>query len=89
MGLHTEEISILLTAHKNYDIVVFDEIVARSITRAEGFRLIGILGLVGNFKKTGKMLKKEALSFLTALNKTYFQMSSRRYESVLRRLSEE
>ncbi|MBN2154863.1 MAG: hypothetical protein JW776_02310 [Candidatus Lokiarchaeota archaeon] len=89
LGLHTGEISILLTAHKKFDIVVFDEVVARSVARAEGFRLSGLLGLVLNFKKTGKMPKKEALSFLSAINQTNFRMSSSLYESMLRRLSEE
>ena len=89
LGLHTGEISILLTAHKKLDVVVFDEIVARSVARAEGFRLTGLLGLVVNLKKTGNMSKKEALSFLTALNHTNFRMSSGLYESMLRRISED
>jgi predicted nucleic acid-binding protein len=89
LGLHTGEISILLTAHKKRDIVVFDEFVARSVARAEGFSLTGLLGVMLKLHKTGKISKKEAYSFLTALNHTNFRMSSRLYESMLRRLSED
>ena len=88
LGLGTGEISILLTARKKKDIVVFDDLVARSVARAEGFSLIGLLGILVKLKKTSKISKKEALSILSSLNQTNFRMSSALFESVLRKLNE-
>ena len=88
LGLHTGEISILLSTRKKQDIVVFDDLVARSVARAEGYLLTGLLGILVKMKKTSKISEKEAFSILSALNQTNFRMSSTLYASILRLLSE-
>jgi len=88
LGLHIGEISILLTARKEYDVIVFDDLVARSVARVEGFSLTGLLGLLIALRSSSKLSQKESLSILSALNQTNFRMSAALYESVVRRLSE-
>ncbi len=88
LGLHTGELSILLTARKKQDVVVFDDLVARSVARAEGFLLTGLLGILVKLRKTSRISKKEALSILSALNQTNFRMSSALFEFIYQNLSE-
>jgi len=88
LGLHTGEISILLSSRKKQDIIVFDDLVARSVARAEGYLLTGLLGILVKLKKSLKVSEKEAMSILAALNQTNFRMSSTLYVYILRMLSE-
>ena len=88
LGLHIGEISIFLTARKNLDVVVFDDLVARAVARSEGFLLTGLLGILLKLQKTSKISKNEALSILSALNRTNFRMSAALFETIFRELSE-
>ncbi|MHA1630183.1 MAG: hypothetical protein ACTSWT_11525 [Candidatus Heimdallarchaeota archaeon] len=71
LGLHDGEISLLLAAKKE-DVIVFDDLVARAVARAEGFSLTDLLGLLVSLKKAKKLSQKQALSILSAKIKTNF-----------------
>ncbi|MGC9781235.1 MAG: hypothetical protein HZR80_18480 [Candidatus Heimdallarchaeota archaeon] len=86
LGLHDGEISILLAAKKKKDVIVFDDLVARSVARAEGFNLTGLLGLLVSLKHTGKLSRNEVLVILSAINKTNFRMTALLYETILKEL---
>ena len=86
LGLHEGEISVLLATRKKNDVIVFDDLVARSVARAEGFSLTGLLGLVISLKKTEKLSRRQALTILSAINKTNFRMTALLYESIRKEL---
>jgi len=85
LGLHDGEISLLLAAKKE-DVIVFDDLVARAVARAEGFSLTGLLGLLVSLKKAKKLSQKQALSILSAMNKTNFRMTALLYETIRKEL---
>ncbi len=86
LGLHDGEISILLTAKKKEDVVVFDDLIARAVARAEGFYLTGLLGLLVFLKEDNKLSREEALTILSVINKTNFRMTALLYEAVRKEL---
>lgn len=86
LGLHDGEISILLAAKKKEDVIVFDDLIARSVARTEGFSLTGILGLLISLKKSKKLSRKETLTILSAINKTNFRMTALLYETTRKEL---
>ncbi len=89
LGLHVGEISILFAARKDHDVIVFDDLVARSVARAEGYILTGLLGLLIKLKETSKISTKEAITILMAINQTNFRISSALYNSVMERFTDE
>ncbi|MFX1538099.1 MAG: hypothetical protein ACFFDI_28220 [Promethearchaeota archaeon] len=89
LGLHTGEISVLLAADKANDIVIFDDAVARTVARAEGFTLTGLLGLLVQLRRSGKLSKDESLAILSAINSTNFRMTAALYEAILKELTTE
>lgn len=86
LGLHEGEISLLLVAEQKTDIIVIDDLVARSVARAEGFPFTGLLGLLISLTKTGKLSQEKALTILNAITKTNFRMSVALYNAIRKEL---
>ena len=86
LGLNDGEISILPAAKKKVDVVVFDDLIARTVARAEGFYLTGLLGLLVFLKEAKKLSREEAFTILSAINKTNFRMTALLYEAIQKEL---
>ena len=82
LGLHDGEISTLLAAKKDEDTIVFDDLIARSVARAEGHSLTGLLGLLVSLTKANTFSRKEALTILSVINKSNFRMTAMLYETI-------
>jgi len=82
LGLHEGEISLLLVSNQETDIIVIDDLIARSVAQAEGLLYTGLLGLVISLKKTGKLSQEKALDILQAITKTNFRMSVTLYNAI-------
>ncbi len=89
LGLHDGEISILASTKKAEDVVIFDDLIARSVARAEGFHLTGLLGLLVSLKSKKKLSKSATFTILSAINKTNFRMTAMLYETIQLELSSE
>ncbi|MFW9923988.1 MAG: DUF3368 domain-containing protein [Candidatus Thorarchaeota archaeon] len=82
LGLHLGEISLLVAANQKTDIIVIDDLVARSVARAEGVPFTGLLGLLVALKKAGKVSQETALAILLAITKTNFRLSVSLYNAI-------
>ncbi|MBN1328514.1 MAG: DUF3368 domain-containing protein [Candidatus Heimdallarchaeota archaeon] len=82
LGLHEGEISLLLISNQETDIIVIDDLIARSVAQAEGLLYTGLLGLVISLKKIGKLSQEKALDILEAITRTNFRMSVTLYNAI-------